>query len=692
MTFAAGSRFIGGEGGGGLDYPWATAGLGGDGIRATLTAQIRLMDNYYKGGDGGYLLPGQTGQSGLPTNWAGGALVERPGVARRLLTPTAVVGDGELWHLRASGTPGDVVHVALSKRPGFLFDRHPLGIWQVAYPARFPIEPAGIIPASGVLDFYNLAPPLQAGRAGQVLYVQALILDAQGINVLSNVATVLMIDADGLSDCDGSSRSDLLEIVEGSGADCNDDLQIDSCMAGTDCNLNGLADTIDLACGTSLDGNRNGIPDECETAFSYVDDGAPAGGDGSQAFPFQNLTEALAAAGNGWEIRMLDGVYMGPQNRDLYLGGLQLKIKGLGGASHCIIDCQGLGTAFSQAAGDPLVELEGLSIRNGYTSSNGGGAQFLGEARLTNCVFRLCVANDYGGAIYGDSVELRDCSFVYNSANWGGALFTESGLTVSGCNFDHNAAAGGGGACYSRINDSTDAVFSHCVFRANTADFGAAIYADPEWNSNGTLRLVLDNSFLALGRARAGGAVYTDNPANSPFEFHCTSSTLVKNVASDQIGSIHGGGAFFLRGLVDVELHNSVLWLNAAAVGPQMVLEPFSSDLPDLTVTYCDVEGGLASIHAGASTVIWGAGNLALDPLFENPLSGDYRLGPGSPCIDAGDNGKLAAEHLDIDGDGDMLEPVPLDLLNISRRIDDPNAVDTGAGSAPVTDMGALER
>lgn len=33
---------------------------------------------------------------------------------------------------------------------------------------------------------------------------------------------------------------------------------------GTDCNLNGIDDPVDIANGTSVDANDNGCPDECE--------------------------------------------------------------------------------------------------------------------------------------------------------------------------------------------------------------------------------------------------------------------------------------------------------------------------------------------------------------------------------------------------------------------------------------------
>ncbi|MBN2211424.1 MAG: right-handed parallel beta-helix repeat-containing protein, partial [Sedimentisphaerales bacterium] len=57
-------------------------------------------------------------------------------------------------------------------------------------------------------------------------------------------------------------------------------------------------------------------------------------------------------------------------------------------------------------------------------------------------------------------------------------------------------------------------------------------------------------------------------------------------------------------------------------------------------VTYCCVEGGYAS----------GSDIITDDPCFVNPL-GDYHLLGTSPCINAGDNGDINEDELDIDDD-----------------------------------------
>ncbi|MDY7109555.1 MAG: choice-of-anchor Q domain-containing protein [Planctomycetota bacterium] len=59
-------------------------------------------------------------------------------------------------------------------------------------------------------------------------------------------------------------------------------------------------------------------------------------------------------------------------------------------------------------------------------------------------------------------------------------------------------------------------------------------------------------------------------------------------------------------------------------------------------------------------------------------MGGDYRLAPGSPCIDAGDN-MAVPEGVDTDLDGNP------------RFVDDPATEDTGNGEPPIVDMGAYE-
>lgn len=103
-----------------------------------------------------------------------------------------------------------------------------------------------------------------------------------------------------------------------------------------------------------------------------------------------------------------------------------------------------------------------------------------------------------------------------------------------------------------------------------------------------------------------------------------------------------------------------------------------------LKIARSDVQGGTAAV-SGPGGLNWASGNLDADPLFVDPdgpdrnpltfLDNDYRLGPGSPCVDAAGNGN-----------------VPLDLDLSPRFVDDPAVPDTGGGTAPIVDMGPFER
>ena len=93
-------------------------------------------------------------------------------------------------------------------------------------------------------------------------------------------------------------------------------------------------------------------------------------------------------------------------------------------------------------------------------------------------------------------------------------------------------------------------------------------------------------------------------------------------------------------------------------------------------MTYSSIQGG------------WpGEGNIDVDPL----LTPDGHLEAESPCIDAGDNTAVPLDVHDLDCDGNMVEPFPVDIDGDARLIDTPDAQDTGNGTPPLVDMGADE-
>ena len=116
---------------------------------------------------------------------------------------------------------------------------------------------------------------------------------------------------------------------------------------------------------------------------------------------------------------------------------------------------------------------------------------------------------------------------------------------------------------------------------------------------------------------------------------------------------------------------------------------PVPKVMESLTIDYCVVEGGSeTNIEEEGNVMIdYGTHNSESDPLLVN----GYRLSSGSPGLDAGNNSRVPLDATDIDGDGNTVEKLPVDVDGKIRFADDPVA-DTGSGTPPLVDMGACER
>ncbi len=229
----------------------------------------------------------------------------------------------------------------------------------------------------------------------------------------------------------------------------------------------------------------------------------------------------------------------------------------------------------------------------------------------------------------------------------GGMAIEFTSPTVSNCVFSGNSAANGGGI----FNFFASPTVINCTFSGNSATAGGGIH---NFSSNPTV-----TNCLFLGNtANSGGGM-----------FNSSSNTTVTNCHfTENSADTSGGGMSNFFGSPTVT--NCILW----------------GDSPDeitgdtLLVTYSLIQGG----HPGF-------GNIDADPLFIDPDNGDFRLSPGSPCTDAGNNWGVRQDFQDLDGDGDTRELTPWDLDGNPRFNADPADFDPGCGVPVVVDMGAYE-
>jgi Right handed beta helix region len=349
-----------------------------------------------------------------------------------------------------------------------------------------------------------------------------------------------------------------------------------------------------------------------------------------------------------------------------------------------------------------------------------------GRSRVTVERVRFAAnrANGAGGALYvaargGGSAAIVDSDFEANRAAHGAGLrlhaASTSTVSVAGCTFTGGAASFGAGAII-ESRGSAVVELADCDFRHNQASFGGGLFASAQRDGNETgarLRIrgsrFLDNvavpdpetgiyhslcfidgrppegSGLYFGggadlRAESGGAItvssslFAGNSGMRAGGVHAStcaggSIDLVNNTVVDNDGSgVHVRFGLSRQpeytGLGTIRMANMIVRGNAA---DEIVADRFDSR-SDVAVTYSNVEGGYA-----------GARNFDLPPSFVDPAARDYRLAPGSTCIDAGNNSALAevTEHVD--------------LARRPRLVDDPRTADTGSGPAPVVDVGAYE-
>lgn len=323
-------------------------------------------------------------------------------------------------------------------------------------------------------------------------------------------------------------------------------------------------------------------------------------------------------------------------------------------------------------------EIRGNRIlsRQGDTTSAAGGASLVAPFILRNCVVAENHAATAAGlnlSDFGDAAEIRNVRVVGNQAafDWGGISYDYrvlSGLwTVEGLILQGNVAGRDGGGLH---DFNGGVVWGNAKFIDNVAGRnGGGVYA------NGRV----DLSRASLTGNHAGGdggalwvgkaiglsiAIMTGNNADgrggalflNTLDEATTikGATIVGNSAGTQGGGLHIADDSFIE-------------------APSAVNSIIRNNVPESIV---DNSGSLEITRSNVDDVWSGVGNLDVDPRFVDPAGGDFRLGPNSPCIDAGDS-RASGASVDVDG--------------LPRRVDDPGMPDSGIGSSRIVDMGAYE-
>jgi len=392
-------------------------------------------------------------------------------------------------------------------------------------------------------------------------------------------------------------------------------------------------------------------------ATIYVD--STRNGDGSSwANAYKYLQDALAAAASGNEIRVAEGIYIPDRNLANPDGSgdraatFQLKtgvgIYGgfpIGGGSWDDRDPEAYRAILS---GD----LNGDDI--GFTN-NADNSYHVARALGTDSTalldgFTITAGNANGGGMDGDG---------------GGMSNYQSSSSLVNCTFTGNFTQKRGGAM---ANKQCDLTVANCIFYGNLADnAGGAIFNQ---NSNPTF---LNCIFIDNSASIFGGGIHNCSASNETV-INCTIS---RNSAGDYGGGISNDSSSSV-------VTNCILWGNTAPNGSQLSLQSGSS----LSISYSDLQDSLPAIYnSGSSSITWGLGNIADNPLLKTD---NYHIQGGSPCIDAGDPSLDYTGQTDIDGEarvvGQYVDIGSDEVFVLVYYVDDDADGDPGPGDPGVSD------
>lgn len=371
---------------------------------------------------------------------------------------------------------------------------------------------------------------------------------------------------------------------------------------------------------------------------------------------------------------------------------------------------------------DGSAQLHGFTITGGYANGSGNeanGGGLISAAKgleqegptLIDCIIEWNYAQWSGGGLYNANTGLTlvSCIFRHNYSEvqgWAGTFAESAGVGGGGmhtrwadpllinCRFIDNMTRGQGGGLLNQFGSPVligGQLAHNRVIGINirhtgggfwTGDVGAPLVINCAFFGNqahsGAGVMVVHGSRPTVVNALISGNGGASNSSGGGITIDLADATLINctvtgNVSSEGPAGIEAANADVLT------LRNSIVWGNESAGDSRANLStPEISD-----IAFCCIQGGGGLGH----------GIIDLDPQFidldgPDDLIGtpddDLRLAEQSPCIDAGHTTDLPADTQDLDGDGDIIEPLSLDLARTTRVYG--SGVDMGAYEVvPVT-------
>ena len=285
--------------------------------------------------------------------------------------------------------------------------------------------------------------------------------------------------------------------------------------------------------------------------------------------------------------------------------------------------------------------LNGFTLKSGGAATNGdairdesGGGAFCesSSAVISNCVVTANKAvawiggGVFSGTLYGCTISgnsalegggtadstVNNSILSGNSATWGGGAYCGSAGSFNDCTLVGNVAQDPGGTRVGEGGGTYGGNLTNCTVINNNARVGGG----------GASSANLVNCLIANNSGLQGGGTLGGTLLNC---------TVVGNSATSdgQAGGGLGGG------ILSSSAINSIIVSNGAAFGSFNYYYSSSTD----AFSFC----------CTSPMPSYGVSNIDTDPMFVDFAHGNYRLQPGSFCVNTGTN-VLGPSDVDLDG------------------------------------------
>jgi predicted outer membrane repeat protein len=498
-----------------------------------------------------------------------------------------------------------------------------------------------VVDGAGNGDFTTIQDAIDSAFSGDTIIVRDGTY-VENINFGGKAITLQSENGPATTIIDGNFSGTVVTFNSGEGSD--------SVLDGFTI-TNGDADGAGVHCGTSCSPTLNNCVFLNNIGYTY--------GGGMYCLPYSSPTL------NGCDFTGNKAKFGGGMYCDTY-------------SSPTLNDCDFTENEATQDGGGLRGSRSSLELQNctftNNTATYGGGFYCTDEVEelsspptLIDCEFTDNDASSYGGGIYCASSELRliGCSFASNSStNDGGGLYmyqTSSAL-IANCTFNGNSTSGEsvGGGVHSE-NSSGD-IYENCEFFNNTAWSGAGLSIYGAGLPEISLESCTFTENISLndgsGTHGYGGALYS-----------WSASLIIENCLFADNHSLVWAGGIHGR-LSNLVLTNCTIANNSAVLGGSGGMR---LDNSTAVMRSCIVWGnalysaGPASQYQFAYSIIEGVdttggiGNIDADPLFADPVNGDFHLqhvdtghAADSPCIDTGNPLTIPYGSTRIDGLPDL--------------------------------------